>query len=123
MEHRCGERLSARVPALLRSSNGGWVFANISNISVGGIYVETKHTVPKNAYVLVRVDVESDRNRWIQEFPCLVVHTDHGGMGLMISAVDNSTITSVEKLSEVKQAPTAPSEADAFRACGNALHQ
>jgi len=40
VEHRCGERLSMRLPATVHKTNGEAVRVTIRNLSSGGAYVE-----------------------------------------------------------------------------------
>lgn len=103
MDHRLGERVSADVPAMLKTDSGVWVTTRITNISIGGLYVATNQALSKNDYVRVEVDICSGPRPWVKEFPCIVIHIDHHGMGLMLSEFDSATLSAIDKLSQEAQ--------------------
>lgn len=97
-EHRWCERWKADVPVSLKTDSGVWLQCRIRDISVGGMYVEMTNNCSRSDFVVVRIAVGGAGNRWVQEFPCTVIHHDQRGMGLMLSVVDRSTLPAIETL-------------------------
>ncbi|KAA3627023.1 MAG: PilZ domain-containing protein [Proteobacteria bacterium] len=98
MEQRWCERWKTDAPVLVKSGAGGWLSGQMRDISVGGMYVETRRNSLPYTDVVVRIVLGDEGKHWIQEFPCSVIHNSHQGMGLMLSVVDRSTLPAIKAL-------------------------
>jgi len=90
MEHRMGRRVPLNIPVRIRFQDGTAGFGLATNVSLGGIFVQT--AAPwRSGCVDVRMTVPTPRGETTVLIHGLVVHAGAGGIGLMFRQLDQRT--------------------------------
>ena len=84
MEHRRGMRKPLVADVVIQNNEQKPIFGQTRNISLGGMFVDTKHTkLPVNAFVKVTVFQVVNKQRESFCTPAFVIHNEKSGAGLM----------------------------------------
>ena len=84
MEHRHGTRKPLVADVVIQNNDQTPIFGQTRNISLGGMFVETKHTnLPVNAFVKVKVLQVVNKQQESFCTPAFVIHSKKSGAGLM----------------------------------------
>ena len=84
MEHRRGTRKPVVADVVIQNNDQAPIFGQTRNISLGGMFVDTKHTkLPVNAFVKVTVLQVVNKQRESFRTPAFVIHNKKSGAGLM----------------------------------------
>lgn len=84
LEHRWGRRIATNFKVMLKAGRRGHIPAIIRNISLYGLFVETRARLdPGNAVTLSFRDPDGEQTEQ-KELSALVIHHTEHGMGLMV---------------------------------------
>lgn len=98
MEHRWSVRKPHQCSVIVDCPRGGLAAAQLRNIGIGGMFVETDKTdLPLNALVTVAFALGHDGSR--EEFclPAMVVHRTEDGAGIMFLEPEAETLQTLRR--------------------------
>ena len=85
MEHRCYKRQPIQLEAQIKCQNRTVIQGQIQNIGLGGMYIQMAPGTLQEREVL---EIELILNSAECHMKAWVVHRDHAGAGIMLSAID-----------------------------------
>lgn len=99
MEHRWSRRCARRGDVMLGHLQHGLVRGALDNISLGGMFVETRSDLfRKNAPVVVSFELERAGGKQRYRLPAMVARTAGHGIGLMFLDTPLHTLRSLREI-------------------------
>lgn len=98
MEHRYGTRRPLVAEVVLQDLDQKQIFGQTRNISLGGLFVDTRHTkLPVNAVVKVSVFQEMNQRASFCT-SAVVIHSKESGAGLMFIGLNAESMQPLRSL-------------------------